>query len=111
MDTFDIAVKSVSDVGNSDLMTHFIYCLYHLRPYKNLKSLFMKNMRKYEIQSAVLTVLLMDRLDLITKEKQIQLYEGKLKNDEDWTPIIGVVMKDPSLMIWNHFLTESKIKK
>ena len=94
MDTFDIAVKSITDVGNSDLMTHFIYCLYHLRPYKNLKSLFMQNMRKYEIQSLVLTVLLMDRVNLITKEKQTQLYEGKLKNDEDWSGYEGSFIDD-----------------
>ena len=41
-------------------------------------------MRKYGIESAVLTIFWIARRYLITKEKTKMAYQGKLKNDEDW---------------------------
>ena len=49
-----------------------------------LERMFLKNMKTYGIQSSVLTVIGMERLHLITKEKQKQAYYGKLKNDQTW---------------------------
>ena len=69
-------------------MPYFIYCG---EPYfrseesrKSLEEILLEKMRKYRIQSALLTVLNMYRWKVVTKEKVKQAYEGKLKNDEEW---------------------------
>ena len=41
-------------------------------------------MRIYGIHSATLTLIGLDRWNLVTKEKMKQAYKGELKNDEDW---------------------------
>ena len=41
-------------------------------------------MRKYGIQSSILTKLYMTRLKLVTKEKVKKAAQGKLKNDPHW---------------------------
>ena len=41
-------------------------------------------MKKYEIQSSMLTMLSMWRWNLITKEKAKEASEGKLKNEMGW---------------------------
>ena len=41
-------------------------------------------MRKYGIQASILTMLYMERLHLVTKEKVKKAYKGELKNDGDW---------------------------
>ena len=51
-------------------------------------------MRKYEIQSSILTMLHMLRLNLVTKEKVKKAYEGKLKNDDDWNIYVGSINDD-----------------
>ena len=52
-------------------------------------------MRKYEIQSSILTMLKMARWKLVTQEKVKKAAEGKLKMMK-----IGKIMKDPLMMIW-----------
>ena len=88
LEIFDAGVKSVSEFGNDDLIPHFIYCGDHYLIDKisinRLREILLKKMRKYGIQSAILTVLVMRRWKLITKEKSKLAYEGKLKNEEDW---------------------------
>ena len=42
-------------------------------------------MRKYGIQSSILTKLYMTRLKLVTKEKAKKAAQGKLKNDPFWS--------------------------
>ena len=85
---FDAGVKSVSEFGNDDLVTHFIYCGDHYHwtneSTDRLREIFLTNMRQYGIQSGILTLLLMSRWHLITKEKVKKAYEGKLNNAEDW---------------------------
>ena len=82
LEVFDAGVKSVLEFGNDDLVPHFIYCGNHYCA--ALKEIFLVKMRKYGIQSAILTTLFIIRWKLVTKEKVKQAYEGKLKNDEDW---------------------------
>ena len=41
-------------------------------------------MRKYGIQSSILTMLYMGRWNLVTKEKVKKAYKGKLKDSEGW---------------------------
>ena len=53
-------------------------------------------MREYEIQSFTgwLTSLWMSRRNLITKEKQKQVYKGQLKNEDEWDVYNGSIGDD-----------------
>ena len=85
MDVFDAGVKSISDFGKDDLMPHFIYCgYYYYYHQEKLKEMILTKMRKYGIQSSILTMLGMERLSLVTKETVKKAAEGKLKNDPNW---------------------------
>ena len=92
VEVFDAGVKLISEFGEDDLVTHFIYCGRHyfwneeIRDRKRirLREIFLTKMGKYGIQSATLTMLHMHRRNLVTKEKSKQAYEGKLRNEEDW---------------------------
>ena len=92
LDIFDAGVKSILDFGKDDLMPHFIYCgYYYLRKERRekLKEIILTKMRKYDIQSSILTMLYMRRWKLVTKEKVKKAAEGKLKNDIDWRSYAG----------------------
>ena len=83
----------------SDCMPHFIFCTQHddvgsFRFAESLKDIFKRKMEQYQIESIYLTVLYMDRKNLITKEKQKQAYSGKLKNDEEWKQYEGSINDD-----------------
>ena len=84
----DTGVKALSDFGKDDLLSHFIYCGLHYswkgKTVSWLKEIFLTKMKKYEIESATLTLLEMWRWKLVTKETVKKAYQGKLKNDEDW---------------------------
>jgi len=71
-DIFDAGVKSISDFGDDDLMPHFIYCGdYYFdgeERREKLKGIILIKMRKYGIQSSILTMLEMWRRNLVTKE-------------------------------------------
>ena len=51
-------------------------------------------MRKYGIESSILTMLHMWRGHLVTKEKVENAYKGKLKNDWDWEYYEGSINDD-----------------
>ena len=51
-------------------------------------------MRKYGIQSSILTMLHMRRLNLVTKETVKKAAEGKLQNDADWKRYEGSINDD-----------------
>ena len=55
-------------------------------------------MRKYEIQSSILTMLGMQRFNLVTKEKVKKVYDGKLKNDQQ--------MRSSEVQRWMTYSTE-----
>ena len=78
-------------------MPHFIYCgihyFYQERRAK-LEEIILTTMRKYGIQSSILTKLWMDRRQLVTKEKVKKAAEGKLKNDEFWGKYEGSINDD-----------------
>ena len=98
LDIFDAGVKSVFNYGKDDLMPHFIYCgLYYFdqpERLQKLKEMLLAKMRKYRIQSSILTMLNMVRFNLVTKEKVKKAAEGKLKNDEDWEHYEGSINDD-----------------
>lgn len=54
----------------------------------------MAKMRKYEIQTSILTMLGMMRWNLVTTEKVQNAAEGKLKNDIDWKNYEGSINDD-----------------
>ena len=61
LDIFDSGVNSIYDFGEDDLMPHFIYCGFHYlygeeQIMKFIETILTK-MRKYGIQSSILTML------------------------------------------------------
>ena len=111
LDIFDAGVKSISDFGKDDLM-HFIYCGYHyLRSVRRekLKEIILTKMRKYGIESSILTMLYMVRWKLVTKEKVKKAAEGKLKNDEDWKSHEGSINDDLERFVFN-FQDQKEVK-
>ena len=87
LDIFDAGTKIMSDSGNDELMPHFIYCGFHYLDFTKLKEIFLNKMRKYGINSSILTMLWMSRVHLMTKEKVKKAYKGELTNDEAWKDI------------------------
>ena len=98
LDIFDDGVKSISDFGKDDLMPHFIYCgdhyhhepkYYHHEGKEKLKEIILTKMRKFGIQSSILTLLHMRRYRLVTKETAKKAAEGKL-----WKETSGSINDD-----------------
>ena len=91
-------MEYIKDFGQDDddktLMPHFIYCGEDYFKDEKIADFILKKMRKYEIQSSILTILRMLRLKLITKEKVKDAYKGKLENDEDWCRYEGSIHDD-----------------
>ena len=95
MDIFDAGVKSISNFGKNDLMPHFIYCGdYYFEREEKLKEIILTKMRKYGIQSSLLTMLYMARWNLVTKETVKKAAEGKLKNEKLWKRYEGSINDD-----------------
>ena len=69
-------------------MPHFIYCglnyFNSMEQIEKLKGIILTKMRKYGIQSSILTMLWMQRQNLVTKEKVKKAAEGKLQNEPGW---------------------------
>ena len=66
-------------------MPHFIYCRTHyFYNEEKFKEIILTKMRKYGIQSSILTIVNMYRWKLVTKEKVKKAAKGKLKKDPDW---------------------------
>ena len=104
MDIFDAGVKSISDFGKDDLMPHFIYCGFYYfieEREEKLKEMILTKMRKYGIESSILTMLHMWRGHLVTKEKVENAYKGKLKNDWDWEFYEGSINDDFEKLLIN----------
>ena len=89
------------DFGANDMMSHFIYCDSYGFGFEILKEIILETMRKYGIQSSILTMLHMYRRNLITKEKSKQAAEGKLKNDPDWKKYKGSINDDLDSLVNN----------
>ena len=71
--------------GNDELMPHFIYCGNYYRTKRergeNFKKIILKKMKKFGIQSSMVTMLELGRYELITKEKAKEVWDGKLENE------------------------------
>ena len=92
-DIIDDGFKSISYFKNADLMPHFIYCG-NFHNSEGFEYQCLEKMKKYGIQSAILTSLRMLRQKLVTKEKVKLAYKGKLKNDEGWGHFKGSINDD-----------------
>ena len=57
---------------------------YGKEPIEKFKEIILTKMKKYGIQSSIMTMLYMKRLNLVTKEKVKKAAEEKLKNEKDW---------------------------
>ena len=80
LDIIDAGVKTMVDFGTNDMMPHFIFSHYE-SSYQNLTGIILEKMREYGIQSLIFTMMFMDRVELITKEK---VAEGKLEKMYYW---------------------------
>ena len=90
-------MATIVDFEKNDMMSHFIYCLgyyYYSEDFKKLKEIILKKMGEYGIPSSLLTMLYMERINLITKEKSKEAAEGKLKNDPYWKHYKGSLNDD-----------------
>ena len=87
-------MKFIKDFGQDNLMPHFIYCGEDYFEDENIADFILTKMRRYGIQSSILTILRMLRKKLITKEKVKDAYKGKLENDEDWCRYEGSIHDD-----------------
>ena len=95
LEIFDAGVKFISDFGKADLMPHFIYCgEWILDRKEKLKEVILTKMRKYGIESSILTMLHIRRLNLVTQETVKKAYKGALKNDENWEDYEGSINDD-----------------
>ena len=94
-------------------MPHFIYCVKHVdgmnRKSQKMKKALMKKMEIYGVQSSLLTVLAMEKEELITKETQKMAYQGKLKNKPFWENYVGSVNDDVDFF-WDNLIREEEIK-
>ena len=73
--------------GNDELVPQFIYCgdfYFIAKRMEKFRKMLLTKVKKYAIESSMLTMLLMQRYNLITKEKAKEASEGKLKNDYYW---------------------------
>ena len=78
---FENGFKCISDFGNDDLLPHFIYCGNHYFDEECFELMISDTMKRYGIQSLLLTVLKMVRINLVTKEIVKLAYEGGMKGD------------------------------
>ena len=93
-DSIDDEMKRIADSGNHHLILHFINCTYQdkqsFSTFSILQKLIRRKMKKYGIQSSILTVMHMFRNFLITKEEEQHLYAEKYKNERIWLHMPGV---------------------
>ena len=107
----DAGVKSISDFGQENLMPHFIYCgIHYFWNREKLKEMILTKMSKYGIQSSIMTMLMMSRWNLVTKEKVKKAAEGKLKTDSDWKDYEGSINDDLERFLIN-LQNQKKVKE
>ena len=75
-------------------MPHFIYCGNHYFWKDKLEEIILTKMRIYGVQSSILTMLDMARLNLVSKETFKKAAEGKLKNEKYWEDYEGSINDD-----------------
>ena len=99
------------DYGVKDLMPHFVYCT-NFKGAEDVEKLFLTKMGKYGIQSSILTMLTMQRMELITKEKAKKTAKGTLKQQYSmprWEHN-GVSINDDLDSLFHKFQNQEEIK-
>ena len=108
-DIIDAGFKSMVSFGNDELVPHFIYCGEYLYVENmNFRKLFMEKMRKFGIQSSILTMLSMHRRNLITQEKANEASDGKLMHEWDKE---FMSINDDLEMFFTNLLNSKEVKK
>ena len=106
----DDGVKVISSSGNDDMMPHFLYCGNFSANFSKLERLISIALKENGIRSTIVTMLTMERLGLITKEKSKAAYAGKLKNDSKWLNENGSINEDLESFI-NNLHSQEEIKE
>ena len=83
-DCIDDGVKAMLNIGDDHRLPHFIYCSNSTGYFSVLEKIILTKMKKYDISSAILTALSMERENLITKEEWKAAYKGELENEYGW---------------------------
>ena len=98
-DVIDAAVQCISKFGNDHFITHFILCFGSCRMLSHAKEMtikeqFLSKIKKYEIRSAILTILGFQRSNVKTKEevKQRHLRAQKVVDHK----VIDVISSEDS---------------
>ena len=102
-DIIDAGIKSINNLGKDNSMLHMIYCgEYYFDSELLLEKMIVIKMRKYGIQSSILSYLSTHRENLITREKCKLAYQGKLKNVQGWKDYEGSINDDLETFFANH---------
>lgn len=118
----DAGIKSMISFGNDELIPHFVYCgqYYvcpeHLRNNPNgdlFGEMLLAKMKKFGIQTSILTMFEMGRRNLITKEKAKDASKGKFKLNNESMPWVGeaISINDDLEMYLTNFLNSEEIKQ
>ena len=79
------AIQKAAENQSTGIQSFFIYAGYDYQYSTHvLKSLVLEGMRRYGLQSAMLTMICMWRSHLVTKEQMEDYYKGKKVNDIGW---------------------------
>ena len=93
----DDGVKALATYQTNDFISHIIYCYGGssvMAGFAELKRVILPKMKKYGIQSLILTKLYMRRNGLITKEIAKTAYERNLIFDNQWSTMYGGSIND-----------------
>ena len=108
----DAGVKIMADCEKDNSLCHFVYCETK-NCEEDLKEMILAAMKKYGIQSSILTILQMEKRLLMTKEKAKKAAEEQLKNDPDhteWKYYEGSINDDLETFLHN-LLNQEEIKE
>ena len=84
---FEDGIKAFADFENDGSVLHCIYCADHFFDASRIEVMrfvFLVLLKKYKIESLIMTFLIMRRENLITKEEVEKAYVGILNNNDDW---------------------------
>ena len=83
----DDGVKVISSFGKKDDMMPHLLCCVNVPFVPKLEEMILAALKKNGVPLAIRTILTMERLGLITKEKSKAAYAGKLKKDIYWLSV------------------------
>ena len=95
---FESAIRKVAEAGVKDSTIHIIYAgIYYLMHTDKMKSLILNEMKKYGINSVLVTLITQSRKRLVTKETMKDYYNGKVAYGRE----LRIVQRDPTVNMMN----------